>query len=80
VKAERLAAQALGARELAIAGQHYADARAELEFLRQAMPEGEHHDAMETLANALQTYADTLETVGASYRELGIKSPPKERP
>jgi hypothetical protein len=80
LRAERLGAQVLGQRELAAAGRRLGDARAELDFLRQSLPAGEHKEAMEALNTALQAYSEALETVGARYRELGIKSSPKARP
>ncbi|MEA2274500.1 MAG: hypothetical protein QOI98_3208, partial [Solirubrobacteraceae bacterium] len=80
LKTERLAAQLLGEKELAVAARRHANAKTELEFLQSAVSGSEHQAEVEALTTSLQAYSEVLERVGANFRELGIKAPPKGWP
>jgi hypothetical protein len=71
-QSERLGAQVLGTRQLALAGRRHAEAKAQLEELRRAVPDGAHKEEVEALTTALEAYSEALELVGATHRELGL--------
>ncbi|MET0730598.1 MAG: hypothetical protein ABWZ03_05345, partial [Solirubrobacterales bacterium] len=70
--AEKLAAQAIGSKQLARAARRHAEAKAELDFLRETVPDREHQAQVTELAAALDAYGEALLNVGRNYTQSEV--------
>jgi hypothetical protein len=69
--AERLIAQVVGGNQLAAAARRHREAQATLDQLRRELRDGEHKEAAEAVAVALDDYGKLLLSVGENLTKVG---------